>query len=474
MPDRPNILLICTDQQRYDTLGAYGNTHVSTGALDQLARDGTVFERCYTTSTVCAPARASMMTGVLPHAHGLWANGVALPSGQPVFTGLLAEHGYRTGLVGKMHLAACFGGRTEPPYDDSFSSYEWAHDPAHRSPDNAYHSWLRQEFPDLWADPPGDGSFDSGPYDDLPAEAHYSTWVASRAVDFIAEAPADRPFFLWANFFDPHHPFVAPEEYRGRYAEMTLPGPIRPNIPSDDKPAVQLETSRQSCAGALPGFLDYTEAEIAEIVARYHAMIDLIDDQVARILGALDARGATGETLVIFTSDHGEMLGDHGQLLKGPLFYEGATHVPLILRWPGRVAPGIRSPGVVSLLDLPTTILSAAGVRPPARMQGTDLVAGAGPGFAVCEYRDSGHPLDPPVHATMLVTERHKLVVYHGPPASPRRPAGELYDLRDDPDELTNRFSDAAWAGPRAELTGRLLDALVAAEDRSAPRDAVW
>lgn len=416
-----------------------------------------------------------MMTGVLPHGHGLWANGVALPPGQPVFSKQLADAGYFTALAGKMHLAAAYGGRTETRYDDGIEHYAWAHDPAHRSPENAYHGWLQREHPELWADPPpAPGGFDARPYDDMPTQAHFTTWVADEVIDILENRPAGRPFFCWANIFDPHHPFVAPREYVERYRDADLPAPIRPNAPADHKPAIQDETSRETYGGALPGFLDYTAEQIRAFIARYYAMVDLIDDQVGRILQSLDRLDLAEDTLVVFTSDHGEMLGDHGQLLKGPLCYEGATRVPLILRWPGRVPAGVRRPEIASLLDLPTTLLAAAGLGAPDRMTGRDVIAGPGAGYAVCEYRDSGHPLDPAAHVTMLATETHKLVAHHGPPASARPATGELYDLADDPDELVNRWDDPACAAVKADLLARLLDVLVAAEDRSAGREAFW
>ena len=143
--DRPNILCICTDQQRYDALGAYGNAHISTPTIDGLARDGVLFERCYVQSPVCAPARASLVTGRYVHAHGLWANGVALPPHLPLFPRALADAGYDCGLVGKLHLAAAFGGRTESRLDDGFGFFAWSYDPSHPSPVDCARSLLPRD-----------------------------------------------------------------------------------------------------------------------------------------------------------------------------------------------------------------------------------------------------------------------------------------------------------------------------------------
>jgi arylsulfatase len=482
---RPNILLICTDQQRYDALGCSGNPHVQTPTIDALAADGVLFERCYVQNPVCSPSRASLMTGQYPRTHGLWGNGVALPAHQPVFSRALADGGYDCGTIGKMHLAACFGGRTEPRRDDGFRFYRWAHDPTHASPENAYHRWLAERHPRLWAEARAGRDrqgHEAAALDDLPTEAHYSRWVGETTIDFLrAERDPEKPFFLWVNFFDPHHPFVAPREYLDRYDPAGLPDPVGAPGELATKPPVQTEASRQSYAGFARGFATYPADEIKRIIAAYYAMMTLIDDEVQRILATLDDLGLADDTVVVFTSDHGEMLGDHQLLLKGPMLYEGAVRVPLILRWPGRLPAGERRPELVSWLDLCPTFLALAGLPPLPANQGLDLLPLArgdadAPtrGWALCEYRNSGHPYDPPVHATMLRRDDHKLVVYHGPPSTTRPRTGELYDLASDPQELRNRWDDPAYSSTRVELERFLLDVLVATEDRSQPREAFW
>ena len=482
----PNVLFICTDQQRYDALGPYGNGHIRTPHIDRLAGEGVLFEQCYVQNPVCSPSRASLLTGQYPHAHGLWSNGVSLPADKPLFTRALADAGYDSGMIGKMHLAACFRGRTEPRRDDGLRVYEWAHDPTHGSPENAYHRWLEEHHPDLFAaamaNGPGRSGHEAVGFDTMPTEAHYSHWVGERAIDFLRQGrdPA-KPFFLWANFYDPHHPFVAPKEYLDRYDPAALPRPLGGPEDLADRPPVLAEASHKSYAGIARGFAEYGAEEIRGIVAAYYAMVTLIDDEVGRILATLDELGLAGDTLVVFTSDHGEMLGDHGLLLKGPMMYEGAVRVPLILRWPGRLPAGARRPELVQWLDLGPTVLGAAGLPPLSAGQGQSLLplargdAGTtGRGWALCEYRDSGHPYDPPVHVTMLRRGRHKLIVHHGAPATGRPRGGELYDLKADPHEGRNLWDDPAAASLRAELQEFLLDVLVATEDRSQPREAYW
>jgi arylsulfatase A-like enzyme len=485
-PRRPNILFICTDQQRYDALGCYGNPHIQTPTIDGLARDGVLFERCYVQNPVCAPSRASLVTGQYVHNHGLWANGVELPPHAPLVSRALADGGYDCGMIGKMHLASCFAGRTEPRReDDGYRFYRWAHDPSHTSPGNAYHQWLADRHPALYEQAKASGErrrHQAAAFDTLPTEAHYSRWASEMALEFLRDQrDPEQPFFLWLNFFDPHHPFVAPQEYLDRYDPETLPDPIAAPDELAAKPPIQTEASQESYAGHARGFADHSSRDIKQIIAAYYAMVTLIDDETARVLAVLDELGLAEDTIVIFTSDHGEMLGDHQLLLKGPLLYESAVRVPLILRWPGRLPAGERRSDLVQWIDLTSTFLDAAGLDQMSTAHGMSLLPLARGdanaevrGWALCEYRNSGHGYDPPVHLTMLRRGHHKLIVQHGQPATTRPRTGELYDLEADPQELRNLWDDPAAAAIRIDLERFLLDVLVATEDRSQPREAHW
>lgn len=496
MPERrlPNIVLISSDQQRYNSVGCYGNEHVRTPVLDTLATEGVLFECAYTQSPMCAPSRASLMTGLYPQNHGLWANGVRLSREHKLLSRAMADAGYDCGLVGKFHLAAAADGRTEDRLDDGFRFFEWAHDPTHTSPQNRYQRWLAERHPETFAKyraTLSDQSWDSDAgnrargalaLDTVDPEAHYSAWVAERAAAFIGDTsrPSGQPFFLVANFFDPHHPFGAPRRYRDLYDPATLPRPVGSVAELATKPSPQLGYSRASYAGIAPGFQDYSADEIQELIATYYAMVTQLDEQIGRILRALQDRGIAEDTLVVFTSDHGEMLGDHAMLLKGPMMYDCAIRVPLIMRWPAHFPAGLRVTTPVQTIDLTSTLLAAAGLEAALpRAQGTDLAALAsggngGRGWALTVYRDSNFAQDPPIHVTALRSGTHKLVVWHGRPSMRGQPEGELYDLDRDPDELCNLWDDPAHADIRAALTARLLEALVAVEDRSNPRVAAW
>ncbi len=491
MNDRPNILLICTDQQRFDALGAAGNDEIDTPHLDRLAAQGAMFTHTYVQAPVCAPSRASLMSGQYLTGHGLHANGVAVRPGEPLLPEVLADGGYDCGLIGKWHLAACSGGVVEEK-SPGFRVWQWAHDPYPGSSENAYHRWLELAHPEVYEavlgrrrDEPGRGvgqtaGVAGSPVDVVPTEAHYSHWVGEETIRFLSRArDTDAPFFLISNFFDPHHSFGAPQEYLDRYRPDALSRPQTVPDELDAKPPIFTEASEKSYAGHAPGYRDYDAGQLQEIKAAYYAMVSLVDDEVGRILAVLEEQGLAQDTMVVFTSDHGEMLGDHQLMLKGPMMYDCAIRVPLLVRWPGHVPAGIRVEELVEWIDLTATITDVAGVDMP-RSQGISLLPlasgrpAAHRGWALSQYRDSGHPYDPPVHTTMVRRGRHKIVVHHGPPSSARERTGELYDLQQDPAELVNLWHDPNSAPLRGELTEFVLDVLVATEDRSQPRTAFW
>ena len=217
-----------------------------------------------------------------------------------------------------------------------------------------------------------------------------------------------------------------------------------------------------------------------EIIASYYAMVTLIDTEVGRVMDVLEKRGELENTLVVFTSDHGEMLGDHALLLKGPMLFEPVVRVPLILYQPGVIPAGGHIERPVQTIDLTSTLLAAAGVPDAFPTQGSDLMPLArDPSapwreWALCEYRDSGHTFTPPVHTTMLRYRNHKLIVWHGKPASGHARDGELYDLEQDPGEHDNLFHDEAHAKTRELMKDMLLDVSAAIEWPRPKRTAQW
>jgi len=489
---RPNILFICTDQQRGDSLNCTGASWAVTPNLDKLAGEGVLFNNCYVQNPVCSPSRASLFTGKYVASHGLYANGVPLPEHQQMFTRTLADAGYDCGMIGKQHLSPCDNWQTEPRRDDGYRYFKWAHGPNHRALENDYHAWLRDTQPDIHAQIfPDKGANESTAYgnkakmgtpiDNVPKEAHYSHWVADCALEFIDHLREDgEPFCLVANFFDPHHPFGAPQEFRDLIDSDAIPSPNTRDDELSNKPAQQTFYSEKSYAGVAPGFKEYTEEQIREIRAQYWAMIALVDYEVGRILKALEDAGLAEDTLVVFTSDHGEMLGNHQQLLKGPQLYDDLTNVPLIARWPGRIDAGKTVDELVQWVDLAATFLEVAACSCGPGVQGESLLPlmtgqqNQWRDWALSEYRDSGFTTDPKIMTTMLRHEHWKLIIWHGVPATGGERNGELYDLSNDPKELYNLFHLTEHADVRRRLKLKLLDVMAETEDRTQPRVRSW
>ena len=334
---RPNILWYCTDQQRFDTIGALGNPHVRTPTLDGLVNDGTAFTHAYCQSPICTPSRSSFMTGMYPsRIHNCRNGNESFPNHPPLISKLLSDSGYDCGMAGKFHLLSS-GCRIEPRLDDGYRYWRFSHAPRDDWPEgHDYAEWVRSKGGDLDAMRNSD--------DRVPPEMHQATWISDCALDFITEA-RDRPWFLTLNPYDPHPPFNPPRFYADQFDPETMPGPYF----RDTDPDHQAQ------------FKDVVFQSVSEhpdtfggksIQARYYAMIAQIDDQFARILGCLDQTGQRKDTVIIFTSDHGEALGDHGLVYKGCRFYEGLVRVPLIFNWPGHIETGLQSEALVELVDI--------------------------------------------------------------------------------------------------------------------------
>lgn len=467
---RPNILWITTDQQRWDTLGCLGNPHVRTPHLDRLAQGGALFPLAFCQSPVCTPSRASFLTGRYPRTTRCRQNGQDIPAEEILVTRLLRDAGWRCGLAGKLHLSAChpqvLQGQPERRIEDGYedAAFFWHHD---QWPYAAYGNWLDQlglsrKFTAL----EGASHVEVGP----PSHGTANAWAAAMAEGFIRQVPEDgRPWLFSLNLFDPHHPFRIPadrvEHWRGRVDELPLPW--RRDGEDADKPVWQAIDRRGAYGGKGISANGMSDRDQRWIRAAYYAMVEDIDEKVGRLLAVLDETGQRDNTLVVFTSDHGEMLGDHGIYLKGPFFYEGAVRVPLILAMPDRVAPGTRRDALVELVDLAPTLLEACGQSEHPGMQGRSLwplLTDSDPSrthreSVYCEYSNAGFPHHPPAWASMIRTSRHKLVRAHG------QEEGELYDLLTDPHELHNHWRREDCVALRADLLAALCDRIAFTAD---------
>ena len=517
----PNILLIITDQHRADHLGCYGNPIVRTPNIDSLADVGLRFDRFYVASPSCMPNRATLMTGRMPSLNGVRHNGISLSLDQTTFVDVLRAAGFETALIGKAHLQSISGKAIThglPTVDPRFTAPPLGLGEARR-PSHDAHAYA-QELPDSWDEDEtfdvalpfygfdhvrlavGHGDEITGHYrrwlvarggdpaaligranalptetkcpqawrTRVPEELHSTSFVAEETLAFLdAHACASKPFFLQCSFPDPHHPFTPPGRYWDMYDPASIPPPPAFHHPDDQKPPHLAALHRERAAGrANPAGHTVSavdEAQTRAAIALTYGSISMIDDAVGRVLARLRALGLDENTVVIFTSDHGDLMGDHQLLLKGALHYQGLIRVPCVWRDP------VRGAGVVDALcgtiDLPTTILHRAGLAGANGMQGLDLLEVARGDL----HRDALVIEDNPRRSYMdfpsnfgvrtLVTSRWRLTVY----ASVAW--GELYDLDNDPLEFCNLWSDPAHAGLRGELVETLLRRMIDLSDTS-------
>ncbi len=433
----PNILFITVDQLRVDTIGCYGQQVADglTPTIDRLAEESVLFEQCTTVAPVCAPARASLMTGRYPHNHGQISNGFRLGDGERPFWTHFSERGYRTAGIGKMHVE---------PWDDSLQwEYNRRIEGKDFRGDDEYAAFLRGKgYPfsrPRYAPELKDKPFYSTAFiNALPKGETIDEYIADRAVEFLDSLKDDgRPFVSWVSFCNPHHPLDPPEEYYRMFADAPVPPHRYREGEGEEKPPEQ-QVHR--------AWNDIDESERKKAWRAYYACTRLVDDQIARVLDALDRSGRRQNTIVVFSSDHGEMLFDHGLFDKAFFFYESVVRVPLLISWPSQLAPR-RTDALCENIDLIPTLLNLAGITAPLPMQGKSLVPllrGERENHRDCTVSEH-------FYIRMIRTRNEKLVFYEG------KEYGELYDLAADPYELNNLWNSPSAQQQRARLTEMLL-----------------
>ncbi len=361
MAKKPNILLLFTDQQRFDTVAALGNPYIQTPTLDRLVHEGTAFTSAYCPSPVCIASRCSLLLSQWPHQTGCAAN-APMPQERTSFIELLAQAGYQCHGVGKMHFSP-----------DSrklwgFESRDYSEEGGMREGDD-FCDFLRANGYGHVIDPNGVRSewYYIPQPSQLPERLHHSTWVADRAIEFLRRRERSRPFFLWASFIKPHPPFESPAPWYRLYRAVEMPMPHMP--PGYEEMLTFWNRVQNRYKYRDQGF----DGNLVRIIrAAYYAAISFVDYNAGRILAELEKEGILDDTLIIFTSDHGELLGDFGSYGKRCML-DPAARVPLIVRYPDRFQAGLRCDKLASLVDVAPTILAAAGAPVPENFVGLDL-----------------------------------------------------------------------------------------------------
>ena len=516
MTKRPNFLFIITDQHRADHLGCYGNPVVQTPNIDGIAERGTLWDRFYVANPICMPNRASIMTGRMSSAHGARHNGIPLSKDHTTFVELLRDAGYSTGLIGKSHLQSFTGlpatnqfepkeglitpsahlrdayknNRHSPEYDLEVAP-NWETPLAERLDGDFYgfdHVEVAADHGDgasgdylLWARKQRT-DFDalSGPENALrdnrieapqawrtavPEELYSTSWIAERSEAWLADqAKQDAPYFLQMSFPDPHHPFTPPGRYWDMYdpADITLPASFGlGNLPPIKAMRDAMEKGTDPRDNQNP--FAVTEAEARAIIALTYGMITMIDDAIGRVLKRLQELGLAENTVVIFTSDHGDYMGDHGLMLKLLLHYQGIIRVPFIWSDPAMPLKDQVNQSLGSSIDISATVLARAGIQPFNGLQGRDLLNSAPPAAIIVE-EDSQRTMtgfDRPQRVRTVVTNKYRMSLREG------EDWNELYDLENDPSEIENLYEAKDAACVRQSMTETMLRRLIELQDRA-------
>lgn len=512
MARRPNILLFITDQHRADHLGCYGNDVVQTPNIDALAARGKRYDRFYVANPVCMPNRASLMTSRMPTGHGVYSNGTPLGEGSRTFVQRLREEDYQTALIGKSHLQtfsgvhAPFKPDPERYLTDDNDVVSEAEYPNRRGP-----QYLKED-PQSWQEPsfcvetpfygfdhvdlvtghadevggdyenwlmaqPGDWNNrrgrKHGHYDEristpqawltqLPEELYPTAYIGQQTEAYLkARKPDDMPFFVQCSFPDPHHPFTPPGKYWDMYDPDTIALPKsyrRGDMPVERHLYQQHADGTADRETQMPYAAN--EREIREAIALTYGMITMIDDQVGRVMAALEATGEADNTLVIFTTDHGDYMGDRGLLLKGPHHLHGLLRVPFIWVDPGADGPAVTDE-LAQTIDIGTSILGYAGIKMDYGVQGRILEQDEAPDALLIEdsRQRVNFGFDRFQGLRTLITDRHRLTI--GAPDA----GNELFDLKQDPMEHENLWGNPEHLSLQAELTEKLVAKMIAMQD---------
>lgn len=510
---RPNVICFITDQQRYDYLGCTGNTIIKTPNIDKIARSGVTFQRAYVSNPLCMPARATLFTGRTPRGHGVRTNGIPLSTDIPTMPDALRRAGYITKSIGKLHLnifSGPKGAKLEKlnPLDYPEIKEFWDSGVVKKLPTpyygiesvelvdghtswvfGDYINWLENKYPGKREElqekcplEPLTGAPQCYKMS-IPEELHYNRWISDRTIKFLEEnKDGNSPFFLWCSFPDPHHPYATPEPWCNMYNPKDIPVPAaRRKGELENLPpfyAKIYEKGAPVVSGQFgPAKLD--DEYLKEMIALTYGMVSFVDNEIGRIMNKIQELNMQENTIIIFMTDHGDMMGDHWMLRKGPFHFEGLLKIPFIWSWPGHFEEGIKTQGLASQIDFAPTILDLCGVeipqgKVPPKVE-ADKMPEPWPGkslkpqlegmvkslndYVIVENDEDYIGL----RVRSFITDRYKLTIYPG------QIYGELFDLKEDPNELHNLWDNPGYEKLIEDLKCKFLDAYIM-QDNALPR----
>ncbi len=464
---RPNILIITSDQQRKDSMGCY-NDKISTPALDALAKDGVVFDRNYISHPTCTPSRATILTGQLASQHGAYTIGTGLKEDAPMFSKTLAENGYETYFIGKPHFQqlstpGTFEYHGVSRNEEFFREYEggyygFNHTKMYNGHTNYsytagmhYYVWLKDkglnedEINNIFNYIPSDAFRQHGVWD-IPRDLHPSVFTADSTIEYLDEHDKEKPFAMWVSFSDPHDPHIAPEPYASMYSPDEVDYLPYVEGEHDNRPDCYNKLYHEGLEAlefhdgigvpsAPTGKTFGDDKYFREITAIHHGMVKLMDEEIERIVAKLKALDMYDNTLIIYSTDHGDYLGNHGFVYKGFPAFEEVYNTPFVVKNVNQENAGTRSSALVSHLDIASTVVDCSGVETKLEAQDGKSMLKVFTGeqkaihdFVLIENR----PVTKGFYQKMIVTDEYKLVVYMD------STQGELYNLKSDPNQYNN------------------------------------
>ena len=501
--EHPSFLIFCVDQMRADHMGCDGNPVIQTPNLDRIAADGVRFSQAFVNNPLCMPGRATLFTGLTPRGHRVRTNGIPLDPAFPTVPAALAEAGYATASIGKIHLSPFSLRRefartvTEPQQFPECGRF-WREGLVKTVPvpyyglqhveltighgagvEGQYLQWLEQERPgavralqttDPEASPLGAEGCATFPIED---RYHHTAYVAERTMAYLRSRGTRQPFYLMCSFPDPHHPYYVPPPWDRMYSRDDIASPVsKPGESEELAPFFQQVFASQLLVSGRREPTDMPDEHRREILAYTYGMVSLIDHYVGRVLDCLDELGLSEDTVVAFVSDHGDLMGDHGLLNKGPFHFDGLLRVPMIWRLPRRFRAG-HTTAFASLLDFAPTVLDLAGVPVPEGPASSEAPQQppAWPGHSIVpvltgqadSVQDSVVVENDEDYLGLrlrtLITAEHKITTYTGHRGP--EPYGELFDREEDPHELHNLWNSGEHQSVKKDLIERLHYRLV-------------